>query len=179
MREPIAGWVVRVWEAKPPAGAPLLEWILLTSLACDTAARVLFAAQGYSLRWLVEEFHKAEKTGGNVELRRLEHVDRLEPLIGLLSVLAVWLLMLKYAARDEPDQAATVLFDETTVRVMARYLKRPAQPLTLGEFWRGIGRLGGHPGRKRDGPVGWLRAWKGWQSFQLILLGARLVLGDA
>jgi hypothetical protein len=178
-REPIACQVVRVWEAEPPAGADTLEWILLTTLACDTPAGALFASQGYSLRWLVEEFHKAEKTGCNVELRRLEHVERLEPLIGLLSVLAVWLLMLKYAARDEPDQPATALFDETTVRVMARYLKRPVPTLTLGEFWRGIGRLGGHPGRKRDGPIGWLRAWKGWQSFQLILLGARLALGDA
>lgn len=57
---------------------------------------------------------------------------------------------------------------------MARYLKRPATALTLAQFWGGIGRLGGHPGRKRDGPLGWLRAWRGWQSFQLILLGAEL-----
>lgn len=173
-REPIGCWVVRVWEADPPAGADTLEWILFTSLACDTPADMLFASQGYSQRWLVEEFHKAEKTGCNVELRRLEYVDRLIPLIGLLSVLAVWLLMLKYAARDEPDQPATTFFDETTVRVMARYLKRPATGLTLAAFWRGIGLLGGHMGRKRDGPLGWLRAWKGWQSFQLILLGATL-----
>ena len=60
------------------------------------------------------------------------------------------------------------------VRVMARYLRRPADTLSVGDFWRGIGRLGGHPGRKRDGPVGWLRAWRGWQSFQLIMLGAQL-----
>jgi hypothetical protein len=176
---PISCWVVRSWEPQPPADSVPLEWILLTSLSCETSAAATFAAEGYSLRWMIEEFHKCEKTGCQVEARRLTHTDRLEPLIALLSVLAVWLLTLKYAARDEPDQAATALFDETTVRVMARYLKRPGPSLTLGEFWRGIGRLGGHPGRKRDGPLGWLRAWKGWQSFQLILLGARLVLGDA
>jgi hypothetical protein len=178
-REPIACWLVRVWEADAPGDEEALEWILLTSLACDTPSRALFASQGYSLRWLIEEFHKAEKTGCNVEMRRLEHVERLEPLIGLLSVLAVWLLMLKYTARDSPAEPAAALFDEATVQVMARYLKRSANSLTLGEFWRGIGRLGGHVGRKRDGPVGWLRAWKGWQSFQLILLGASLVTGDA
>ena len=60
------------------------------------------------------------------------------------------------------------------VRVMARYLRRPAGTLSVGDFWRGMGRLGGHPGRKRGGPVGWLRAWRGWQSFQLIMLGAQL-----
>jgi len=123
---------------------------------------------------MIEEFHKCEKTGGQVEARRLTDTDRLEPLIALLSVLAVWLLTLKYAARDEPEQPARECFDEMMVVVMARYLKRPVPTLTLAQFWRGIGRLGGHPGRRRDGPLGWLRAWRGWQSFQLILLGAEL-----
>jgi len=111
-------------------------------------------------------------------MRRLEHVDRLEPLIGLLSVLAVYLLELKYVARDEPARPADLLFDPVAVRVMAKYLKKPANQLTVDQFWRGIGRLGGHPGRKRDGPIGWLRAWRGWQSFQLILMGATLAMAE-
>jgi hypothetical protein len=171
---PIECRVVRVWEPQPPPETEPLEWILLTSLPCDTPAEAVFVAEGYAARWMIEEFHKCEKTGCQVEARRLTHTDRLEPLIALLSVLAVWLLMLKYAARDEPDQPARECFDEATVDVMARYLKHPAPALTLAQFWRGIGRLGGHPGRKRDGPLGWLRAWRGWQSFQLILLGAEL-----
>lgn len=173
--EPIQCWVVRSWEPHPPAGSEPLEWILLTSLSCETPAEATFAAEGYSLRWMIEEFHKCEKTGCQVEARRLTHTDRLEPLIALLSVLSVWLLTLKYAARDEPDKPATDCFEEIMVAVMARYLKRPAATLTLAQFWRGIGRLGGHPGRKRDGPLGWLRAWRGWQSFQLIMLGAELI----
>ena len=173
-REPIGCGVVRVWEADSPPGVEPLEWILLTSLPYDTTERVGGVAQGYALRWIIEEFHKCEKTGCPVEARQLTHIDRLEPLIGLLSVLAVWLLRLKFVARDAPEQLATDLLDESTVDTMARYLKRPAATLTVGEFWRGIGRLGGHPGRKRDGPIGWLRAWRGWQSFQFILLGAGL-----
>jgi len=172
--DPIECWVVRSWESQPLAGNEPLEWILLTSLSCATPAEATFAAEGYSLRWMIEEFHKCEKTGCQVEARRLTDTVRLEPLIALLSVLAVWLLTLKYAARDEPEKPANECFDEVMVTVMASYLKRPASTLTLSEFWRGIGRLGGHPGRKRDGPLGWLRAWRGWQSFQLILLGAEL-----
>jgi hypothetical protein len=133
-----------------------------------------FAAQGYSLRWIIEEFHKCEKTGCQVEQRRLEHTDRLTPLLGVLSVLAVALLQLKFVARDQPAMSARQMFAVPTVEVMARYLRQPAETLTVGQFWRGIGRLGGHPGRKGDGPLGWLRAWRGWQSFQLILLGAEL-----
>lgn len=175
--EPVDCWVVRVWEPNPPAGSEPLEWVLCTSLACDTDQTLGFAAQGYSLRWMIEEFHKCEKTGCQVEMRRLEQAERLEPLIGLLSVLAVWLLQLKSVARDQPEMPARQMFEELMVRVMACYLRLPVGTLTVGDFWRGIGRLGGHPGRKGDGPVGWLRAWRGWQSFQLILLGAHLSSG--
>lgn len=171
---PVECWVVRVWEANPPRGCEALEWLLCTSLRCETAEEALFVAGGYSFRWLIEEFHKCEKTGCQVEMRRLEHVERLEPLIGLLSVLAVWLLQLKFVARDEPKRLANTFFDDQMVRIMACYLRKSPKGLTVGEFWRGIGRLGGHPGRTRDGPLGWLRAWRGWQSFQLILLGASL-----
>lgn len=173
-RAPISCWVVRTWEPAPPEGESL-EWILLTSLPCQCADQGLSAVEAYALRWMIEEFHKCEKTGCNVEARRLTHTDRLEPLIGLLSVLAVWLLALKYMARDEPHRPANEFFDDKTVAVMTRYLRHKSASLTIGEFWRGIGRLGGHPGRTRDGPLGWLRAWRGWQSFELILLGASLV----
>jgi len=173
-RAPIPCRIVRVWEGDAPAGKEPLEWLLCTSLACDTSDQAMFVGEGYSLRWIIEEFHKCEKTGCQVEMRRLEQVDRLEPLIGLLSVLAVWLLQLKFVARDHPEEPAHVLFDDVAVKVMAHYLKRSSNDLTIGQFWRGIGRLGGHPGRTRDGPLGWLRAWRGWQSFQLIFLGATI-----
>jgi hypothetical protein len=45
-------------------------------------------------------------------------------LIGLLSVLAVWLLQLKFVARDEPEKPASTLFDDLAIRVMAHYLKK-------------------------------------------------------
>lgn len=64
----------------------------------------------------------------------LEDVDRLEPLIGLLSVLAVWLLQLKFVARDDPQRAANTLFDDVAVTVMGQYLKRSPTTLTVGEF---------------------------------------------
>lgn len=175
--EAVGCWAVRVWEEHPPAGSAPLEWVLCTSLDCDADPMLAFAAEGYGLRWMIEEFHKCEKTGCQVESRRLEDTDRLEPLIGLLSVLSVALLQLKFVARDEPDAKADTMFDPAMVRVMARHLGREARDLTVRDFWRGIGRLGGHPGRKIDGEIGWLRAWRGWQNFQWIMLGADLSSG--
>lgn len=171
---PILCQVVRIWEANPPDDAERVEWILLTSLPAETFRETVVVSEGYACRWIVEELHKCEKTGCRVEERELRETARLEPLLGVLSVLAVLLLRLKYVARDEPERPAQELFTELEVATMACYLKRPAAGLTVGMFWRGIGRLGGHPGRKCDGPLGWLRAWRGWQSFQMILLGAGL-----
>ena len=170
--------VLRVWEEHPPDRGAALEWILLTTLPCATAADLEFASQGYALRWLIEEFHKCEKTGCQVEMRRLEHTDRLEPLIGLLSVLAVWLLQLKYVVEDAPAASAADHLDAAMVRVMAAHLGRAPTQLTIADFWRGIGLLGGHMGRKSDGKLGWLRAWRGWQAFQLMLRGADLFCGE-
>jgi len=179
-RPPVSCQVVRVWEDDPACHTEGLEWILLTSLPTESFDQATRIAEGYRLRWLVEEFHKSEKTGCRVEERQLRDTDRLEPLIGLLSVLAVRLLQLKFIAREDPDRPARDVFGDEAATVMRWYLRRkntsqthPAC-LTVGMFWRGIGRLGGHPGRKGDGPLGWLRAWRGWQDFQLILLGATL-----
>lgn len=171
---PIGCQVIRVWEENPPKDVPPLEWILLTTLPCDTTEDLMFASQGYALRWTIEEFHKCEKTGCQVEMRRLEHTDRLEPLIGLLSVLAFWLLQIKYAVEDTPEAPATQHVGSQMCEVMAAYLKKDAQTLTVRDFWRGIGLLGGHMGRQSDGKLGWLRAWRGWQAFQLILIGTDL-----
>lgn len=173
-REPMTREVVRVWEPNPPEGEEGVEWILLTTLGAATYQEAKAVVDGYTLRWLIEEFHKCEKTGCRVEDRQLRHTDRLEPLIGLLSILAVYLLELKYVARDSPETPAREVFGRDAARVMACYLHRPSEDLSVEAFWRGIGQLGGHPGRKSDGPLGWLRAWRGWQAFQLILLGAEL-----
>jgi hypothetical protein len=176
--EPVACWVVRVWEENPPAGYEPLEWLLCTSLPCDDDQTLGLVAAGYGDRWMIEEFHKCEKTGCQVESRRLEDTDRLEPLIGVLSIVAVRLLQLKFLSRDEPELPARSMFSALEVKVMSKYLRRPAETLTLRLFWRGIGRLGGHPGRKGDGPLGWLRAWRGWQRFELMVLGAELYARD-
>lgn len=94
-RTPIRLYVVRAWEPRPPKGQEGVEWILGTSLNIEESYAPAYVVDGYSLRWIVEEFHKSQKTGCAVEDRRLEHTDRLEPLIGVLSVLAVYLLQLK------------------------------------------------------------------------------------
>ena len=176
---PLRLWVVRVWEVDAPEGVEPVEWVLLTSLPVRDLADALRMAEWYGLRWLIEEYHKCLKTGCRVEKRQLGHADRLEPLLGILTVVAVRLLALKQRALAEPDAPAVGHVSELEVRLLAaeRKLRTPLHQVTVRQFWRGVAHLGGFLGRKGDGEPGWQTTWKGWQKLQDMARGARLALG--
>jgi len=100
---PIAMNVVEVVEVDPPEGATPIRWVLLTSLPVKTFDDAWMVIRYYETRWLVEEYHKALKTGCHVEGRQLKTAARLEAMVGLMSVVAVRLLRLKSLARTNPD----------------------------------------------------------------------------
>jgi hypothetical protein len=170
---PLVRWAVRVWEADPPRGREGIEWVLLTDRPVTDLATALLIAFWYSCRWLIEEYHKCLKSGCKVEERQLEHVDRLEPLVGVLSVVAVRLLQLKHQAKVNPDTPATAVVPEPYVRTLAAWLKVSAK-MTARRFWRATAQLGGFLGRKGDGDPGWQTLWRGWWKLQLLTEGADL-----
>src|SRR5262249_20472882 len=55
-------WVVRVAEVHPPKGVKPLEWILLTNGKVATLADAWERVDWYECRWVIEEYHKAQKT---------------------------------------------------------------------------------------------------------------------
>ena len=54
---------MHVFELGPPAGAPAVEWLLLTTLPVDTPEALAFVVDSYRARWVIEEYFKALKTG--------------------------------------------------------------------------------------------------------------------
>ncbi|QEG31025.1 Transposase for transposon Tn5 [Gemmata obscuriglobus] len=60
-------WALRVWEPNPPDGVDPVEWFLLTDRALDTAAGLREVAGWYCQRPIIEEYHKALKSGCGVE----------------------------------------------------------------------------------------------------------------
>jgi hypothetical protein len=177
-------WVVRVAGVDPPPpGAAPLAWILPTNLpAAGTFAGASRAVGYYACRPMVEELHKGMKTGLGVERLRFARADRLEPAVALLSVVAALLLELRHAARrpDADATAATDLVPAAWVRVLSgRVDGRPRDDLSVAEFLRGVARLGGHLGRKGDGPPGWLTLLRGWNDLQLMVAGAEAVRGGS
>ena len=174
---PLDLWVVHVREPHPPAGAEPLEWLLLTDLPAGAFPAACRVVDYYGCRPVVEEFHKGQKTGCGIELPRLESAGRLEPVLALLSVVAVALLQLRQAARHpDADRApAGGLVPAPYVRVLSAWRHgSPRDDMSVAEFCLALARLGGHLNRKNDGPPGWITLWRGWTKLQLLVQGAEL-----
>jgi hypothetical protein len=176
---PIPMWVVHVVEVDAPQGVEPIEWILFTSLPVESFADAWLIVGFYEKRWLIEEWHKALKTGCRLEHRQLKTAGRLEALAGLLSVVGVRLLQLKSAARTAPNRPAREMVPERWIIMLQAARKnknvmRPT-PMTVGEFYRQLAMFGGFLGRKSDGEPGWITIWRGWQKLYLIVRGAELV----
>ncbi|MGQ9687099.1 MAG: IS4 family transposase [Thiobacillaceae bacterium] len=176
---PLRAWVLRSWEEETPPGVEALEWILLTSVPTTTVAEALERTQWYAARWLVEDYHQCLKTGCRIEQSRLDHREDIDRLLGFCGPVAVRLLQLRQAAREDPEAPAEQRVEPFVVQVLARRLKWPATtPITAHRFWYGVAQLGGYLGRKRDSPPGWQSIWHGWRYLQDLVTGARLYATD-
>ncbi len=171
---PVQGWVIRVWEATPPAGVEALEWVLLTSVPTTTLAAAWERADWYTCRWLDEDYHQCLKTGCQIEQRPLQTQAGLARLLGLLAPVAVQLLQLRELARLDPECPAQEVVPREVVQVVAALRAVPVATLTVGACWQEVARQGGYLGRKGDGPPGWKTLWRGWLYIQTLLEGVHL-----
>jgi hypothetical protein len=153
-------------EESAPAGIEPIEWLLLTSLPVERFEDACRVVEYYVCRWPVEVFFRIYKTGCRVEEIQLESDDRLLPCLALYLIVAWrvhWLTML---GRSCPDLACDAVFAEEewrSVRAVVRREPAPANPPPLREMIRQLASLGGHLGRKHDGPPGAQVLWIGIQ----------------
>lgn len=176
-QQPLPVWVVQVWEHDPPPGVEPLEWFLLTNLSVEKAATARQVIAWYECRWVVEEYHKAQKTGCDIESMQFTHSSRLEPMIALQSVVALTLLNLRDASRrpDAKTAPATEVVAQEYVNVLSAWRHGDARPhWTVHEFFFALARLGGHQNRRNDKRPGWIVLWRGWTALQLLVEGSRL-----
>lgn len=173
--DPMAVWVVRVWELDPPPdGTEPIEWLLLSSLPVTTEQEAWERVQWYTCRWMIEDYHQCLKTGCRIEERNLGDQQALERLLGLCAPIAVALLRLRDAARTAPDRLATHVLDPLVVEVVAALTGSDAATMTIQTVSHAVARRGGWLGRRRDGPPGWKTLWLGCKDIRLILEGVRL-----
>jgi len=173
-------WCVRVWELDPPAGEEAVEWLLLTNVAVENVAAAQQCVDWYECRWLVEEYHKALKTGVRIEKVQLTTRERLEPLIGILSVVALSVLWLRDAARDPvtADQPAEQFVDPLLVELAAAQptgVKIRGPRATVREFYQMVARIGGYQGNFQKRPPGWQTLWHGWAELGMMAQGVTII----
>ena len=162
---PIAMNVVEVVEVNAPASVTPIRWVLFTSLPVAAFEDAWEVITYYEARWLIEEYHKALKTGCRAEFRQLKTAGRLEAFVGLTSVVALRLLQLKSLARTNPEVPAQRVVPRAWLQMLklARKKLNRVHDLTVGQFYREVAMLGGFLGRKSDGNPGWITIWRGWE----------------
>ena len=168
-------WALRVWEVEASGDAEAVEWFLLTNVPVQTLAQAWERVDWYCLRWIIEEYHKGMKSGCAIESLQFTREQALQPAIAFLSVVTLWLLWLRTESRrpQAETEAATAMFPEEYVEVLSLDRYGEVRALTVREFCRLLGRLGGHQNRKHDHPPGWLVLWRGWTKLHLLVQGAR------
>ncbi len=174
--ESLAMNVVVVQEVDAPKGVTPIRWVLLTSLPVKTFADVWQVIEDYENRWMVEEYHKVIKTGCSAEHHALSSADRLEALLGLISVIGVRLFQMKLIGRSQPDAKAVTHVPSSWLKCLQIVKPNLAtNKLTVYEFFRELAKLGGFLGRTHDGEPGWQTTWRGYQVLQQHLDSMRLV----
>jgi hypothetical protein len=166
---------VLVQEVEPPEGVKPLRWLLLTSEPVDSEEAAAGIARDYGLRWRIEDFHKAWKTGAGVEQRRMQSAGNLERVAVVTAFIAVRLLQLRERLErwqrtpEQTEPRCDELLTRTEWRVLyATTTKKrpPKQAPGLEWAYRAIAKLGGWLNTKRTGRPSWKTLWDGWARLQ-------------
>jgi hypothetical protein len=164
--------VIEVREIDTPPDQEPIFWVLLTSLPCTRFVQAQRAIACYARRWLVEEYHKALKTGTRIEASQLGARGRLEALLGVLAVVAVRLLQTKLLARARPDQLVQAAeFGSEAIDILNARFGQPNRGWTHSALLLAIARLGGFLARQGDGNPGWITIWRGWRRLMTMAEG--------
>jgi hypothetical protein len=145
----------------------MVHWRLLTTLEVGSLSDALQCVKWYCMRWLIERFHYVLKSGTKIEELQLKSAQRLQKAIMVYSMAAFRVMQLVYAGRQYPTVSCELMLTKaewiTLYMLIHKTNKAPEEPPTLQQVVQWIGRLGGHLGRKGDGPPGLKTVWRGYQ----------------
>lgn len=175
--EPVTITALRAREESPPARVEPLDWRLLTNRSVATLAQAAELIQWYGTRWSIEVFFRILKTGCRVEALQLSTLDRLEPALALYLIIAWRILYLTVLGRTTPELPCDAVLDPAEWQaVYVAIHRRPPPGITppLSTMLGWIAHLGGHLGRKCDGPPGPQALWIGLQRARDLAWGMQL-----
>ena len=142
-------------------------WRLLTTLKIESVADVLKCIKWYTYRWLIERFHYTLKSGTKIEQLQLKKAQSLQNAISIYSLAGFKIMQLVYLSRSHAGISCDLVLTEEQWSVLYmlthKTIDLPSKPPSLAEAVIWIGRLGGHLGRKSDGPPGLKTVWQGYK----------------
>ena len=90
----------------------------------------------YTMRWCVEEYHKALKSGTGAEDSQMERAYRIESLVAVLGIVAVRLLNTKWLARTRPDEPVDAnVFGPELLALLAAQFGQPHGAGPIAPRW--------------------------------------------
>ncbi|QDP72081.1 IS4 family transposase [Legionella israelensis] len=187
--EPIDIHVVYAKEKEETAASEEgLSWLLFTTEPVDSFDDAIQVIYYYQMRWKIEEFHKAWKSGAGVERQRMQSAENIGKVAVILATIAVRLLQLKENAEKNKDKHSystkinpILSYEEMTILWLSMQPKNKV-PKPLPEVWpdaewiyKSIAKLGGWTDSKRLGKASWKTLWDGWFKLQERLEGYLMV----
>jgi len=169
-------FLVQAVEINTPKNQEPLSWYLLTSVKINKFETAIKIINWYKNRWIIEEHHKAIKTGCNVQAKQLKSAFRIENYLAIAIVIGVRLLQLRDLARIMPNAKAIDYFDSLEVKLLLEKDDEETKKLTVKEFYILVAKKGGFLARKSDGNPGWQTLWKGLEKLYWEVNGAKKLL---
>jgi len=157
--------LVEVREIDPPEGAAPVHWLIWTTEPVDTPVQAARVVDLYRLRWLVEEFFGALKTGCGLNQRKPESLQTAINGFALLSVMAWHLILLRQMERASPTAPATTILSKDRIRLLRKMTPKGTLPPNprVRHIIAAFARLGGH--LKSNGPPGWKVLGRGFDDY--------------
>jgi hypothetical protein len=184
-RKPLSLGLIEIKEiSTPPPGEKAASWWLWTTLRVGKLKQVLRVVKIYRARWRLEDYHRAMKTGCQVEKLRLQDGEALMKAITIQAQVATRVVRLRDEAKNDPGQDCEACFSEEEWKLLwARHHQRPwrqedGKP-RLGEVVKWLGRLGGHLGRNNDPMPGAECLSKALYALDLLLQGRHIGRAEA
>ncbi len=170
-------------QGTTPPGEKPIEWLLLTNRPIETEEQLHEVVFGYSLRWRIEDFHRAWKSGAcRVEDSQLRTVPAAIKWATILAAVAVRIERIKLLSRTEPERPATDEFSDAELRAItllrfehsARQHYGDGVVPTLAQATRWLAEIGGYTGKSSGGPPGTVTLTRGLNDVTIMVKALHL-----
>ncbi len=152
-----------------------VRWLLLTTHPIVSFKHALSVVRGYTMRWRIEELHRAWKRGlCNVEDTQLQGRSAIIKWATVLATVAARAVRLAYLVRNSPEQPASCEFTEYEIDAAFILTKRKRDRrrlVTLGQVIEMIADIGGFAHKYSGGFAGPTVIGRGLDRVQVLATG--------